>query len=364
MYTSLFDYSFPLLQSSNLSLEQIAKIPHCSHPPWLLQQADFLYSYGDLHKKDSHILLVSRAIETIYTQYNDFLRVYTDGSVTDTSNVGAAFVIPNLNVKKKFHLTKGCSIFTAELFAIMMALNFFNDMPVPPPKILILSDSKSALLALHRQYSSDRLDILFENLFLIHQLISRGCDISLLWIPGHSNLHGNEMADFCAKEAASNMSDATVCDVPISVSEASCILSKHSWVERQKNYADNAIHVQSWDVTVPQKHGINPPGSIPTRNLIHRLRVNAWLGRFLKPTPLCVCGQHLEIAHFLFDCEHTAAHFSLLHDKLSSLHLPFTLSSILHPHVKTGWDLALLSVDLIKNHVLGRLFLKKLHDHN
>ena len=37
---------------------------------------------------------------------------------------GAGFVIPDLNVQKSFYLGKRFSIFTSELYAILMALNY------------------------------------------------------------------------------------------------------------------------------------------------------------------------------------------------------------------------------------------------
>ena len=36
---------------------------------------------------------------------------------------GAGFVLPDLKVQKSFYLGKGFSVFTSELYAILMALN-------------------------------------------------------------------------------------------------------------------------------------------------------------------------------------------------------------------------------------------------
>ena len=74
--------------------------------------------------------------------------VYTDGSMT-TEGMGAAFVVPqlsNLTTKKqKQNKTKThVSIFTAELVAIFMALNFFNDLYQAPMAVAVLSDSVGA----------------------------------------------------------------------------------------------------------------------------------------------------------------------------------------------------------------------------
>lgn len=199
-------------------------------------------------------------------------------------------------------------------------------MPLVPAKILILSDSKSALMALNNQSSSERADIMYEILYLIHQLIMRGSDISLLWVPGHSNLRGNEMADFCAKEAASNNSDSINHNIPISVSEACTILSTYIWNFRQKQFLENSKKKLWWDLSLPARKGTNPPGSISTRNLTHRLRTNAWLCRFLKPSPLCICGKTLDIPHFLLECPDTHLHFKPLHDMISAFNLPLVMS--------------------------------------
>ena len=356
VYMSLSDYTSEVFKNTNLSLDNIAHIPLCPYPPWLCEQADIIYEYCNITKNDNPLIIASIAKELINTRFRYFLRVFTDGSVSDSSDVGAAFVVPDFKIEKRYHLPKGCSIFTAELFAIMMALTFFNDMPVLPTQIVILSDSKSALIALYNQSSKERADIIYENLYLIHQLIIRGCYVSLMWVPGHSHLCGNEMADQCAKEAASNTCNSLDCDLPISVSEACSILSKFIWNIRLKQYLEKAKLKEWWDLSDPKKTCINIRGSIPMRNLFHRVKTNSWLCRFLKPSPVCVCGEHMDIHHFLFDCLHTRLHFNLLHSTIESSNLPLIVPSILFPNKKNEWTVTQIAISSIKSHPLGHLF--------
>jgi len=56
-------------------------------------------------------------------------------------------VIPILKVQK-FHLGEHFSIFTSELLAILMALNFLSDTAVDVGQILFFVDSKAVLMAL------------------------------------------------------------------------------------------------------------------------------------------------------------------------------------------------------------------------
>ena len=72
----------------------------------------------------------------------------THGSVLDWLDSGAGFVIPDLKVQKSFYLGTSFSIFTSELYAILMALNHNCNIPLEAFNILICVDSKSALYAL------------------------------------------------------------------------------------------------------------------------------------------------------------------------------------------------------------------------
>ena len=110
--------------------------------------------------------------------------MYTNGSIT-TEGVGAAFVVPQLgNVTRKYQLPP-VSIFIPELLAILMALNFFNDLCQPPMAVSVFSDWLSALQAIKRNSQSSRQDVVKETIVVNHQLITRGTDIVLHWVPSH-----------------------------------------------------------------------------------------------------------------------------------------------------------------------------------
>ncbi len=70
--------------------------------------------------------------------------------------MGCAFVIPELHIKQKFRLNDNVSIFTAEITAISQALDLLESQPDIATKIVILSDSKSALQALSRPGKNSR----------------------------------------------------------------------------------------------------------------------------------------------------------------------------------------------------------------
>ncbi len=70
--------------------------------------------------------------------------------------------------------------------------------------VAVLSDSLSALQAVknNSNMKSSREDVVKEIVVVCHQLITRGTDIVLQWVPSHVGVPGNESADRAAKQAA------------------------------------------------------------------------------------------------------------------------------------------------------------------
>ena len=155
-------------------------------------------------------------MERVKEQLGNHLQIYTNGPVLETGEVGCAHVIPDLKITRQYTLPTGVSIFTAELYAIYMACTIVNDLPNPPLGVAILSDSKSALQALTAGRTRNRGNLQAEIQFLAHQLILKGSDVFLMWLPSHTSIKGNEFADKEAKEAAK---DGTAVVLKLSLTE-------------------------------------------------------------------------------------------------------------------------------------------------
>ena len=133
-----------LAESAGVADVEVAPRPVAPFPPpspWLLERASVGLGLADLSKKDNPLYVGLRAREFIEENFSQNLVFYTDGSATD-EGVGVAFVVPSLKIIKKFSLPS-VSVFTAELVAILMALQFIMELPVCFTEIIILSDSLS-----------------------------------------------------------------------------------------------------------------------------------------------------------------------------------------------------------------------------
>jgi len=68
---------------------------------------------------------------------------YTDGSKLN-NQVGGGIYSEQLNIRKSFRLPDHCSVFQAEVFAIIEALMLLNDANCQNKLIIIYSDSQAA----------------------------------------------------------------------------------------------------------------------------------------------------------------------------------------------------------------------------
>ena len=83
-----------------------------------LQTANF----NVIHRQYRFCIMYVR--EYLNNNYHNHIKIFTDGSVLDSLDSGAGFIIPELKVQKSFYLEKSFSIFTSELYAVLMALNY------------------------------------------------------------------------------------------------------------------------------------------------------------------------------------------------------------------------------------------------
>ena len=146
--------------------------------------------------------------------------VWTDGSVSGSFGPGGAGVFAecsrcNTTTSLSFSAGGCASSYTAESCAIAHALDWCvsHQSACSFKSILLLSDSKSVLCSISTPPS-----YLLSNT-LVHILVSlsnlsQSKDIHLQWIPGHSFLHGNDLADGLAKIGATLAAQS----VPVSLS--------------------------------------------------------------------------------------------------------------------------------------------------
>ena len=130
----------------------------------------------------------------IMKEYNKIY--YTDGSKTQ-SGVGAG--IYGDSYELCFSLGNLATIFQAELVAInVCVLQLLSD-DVINKNIAICSDSQAVIKALNKQETKSKLT--WECYSNLSKLSERN-NVTIVWVPGHSGIEGNEKLDELAKKGA------------------------------------------------------------------------------------------------------------------------------------------------------------------
>ena len=139
-------------------------------------------------------------LETLRTNYSDFLHVFTDGSKSDDGRTGSAFYVPQSATPAAWRLQDFASIASAEMSAIQMATSWLCCKD-NPGKAVILTDSNTSLyLIKHRKPKT-----FIHSTSKIHKnilnLIDNGWTLAFQWIPSHCDVLGNDTADKLANDA-------------------------------------------------------------------------------------------------------------------------------------------------------------------
>ena len=160
--------------------------------------------------------------------------IYTDGSKLDTGEVGASYLIYNLNgrrITKKLKLNRCCSVFQAELLAIADALewatkNLKSD-------ATLFSDSLSAIKAIE---NFSHINPLVNTIHQSLNKISGRYTIRFVWVKAHIGIPGNEEADALAKQAALAHTAFAYNNFPISF--AKNIIKEEALAQWASEYTD------------------------------------------------------------------------------------------------------------------------------
>ena len=345
--SSICDLVADLVEGAGLDGASAADRPLHPYPPpspRLMEKAEMEVEVAGLTRDQSPSLQACITNELLVNKYSQFLQMFTDGSVLEDGSAGAAFAIPEFhNIRKSFSLP-AVSIFTAELTAILMALQHISEVRTPPCAIVICSDSRSALSSIRSDSTSAREDLVLEIGTVVHQLITRGTEVRLQWVPAHVYLSGNEMADRAAKRGARRLESQTL-QLKLGLADIYSKLSRRVWRKREEDFRAQATAKEWLDPSPPSRDGVFFPG-VPTylARIMYRLRMDCWRTMFLPKS--CACGGAISFHHVLFNCRECSAHFAPATSSLTSLGLPLCVRSLALRH-QQSWSLLRVAAKLV-----------------
>lgn len=262
----------------------------------------------------------------------DYDHIYTDGS-KQHSGAGAAFWIPSQNYYEIYKLPSETSIFLAEVMAIRQAILYYisGNNRRPNNKLIIFTDSLSLTLDLYTLKSNKDNWYLNNIRFLLWRARQQFLDITLAWIPGHSNIRDNEYVDHLAKRAVLSGKLLNIL-LPYNTYTPKLKLNLQTanqtwWLNQNLQSPTDLYTLENRWLHVPwfSKYKLKRNEIV----LINRLRVNHTLNPEklflfkLTSNPYCHCGNRRpNNQHLFFECELNNGHREKMYEELQQKKIP------------------------------------------
>ena len=269
--------------------------------------------------------------------------IYTDGSKSETH---VATWVWAHNNSAQYRLPEHVSVFTAELFAMLKAL----DMAAlsPQQRVVIFIDWMSALEAIRKGKTTTN-EIQGKIINNIHHFPKQ---VMLVWVLGHCGIHGNEQADRLAR-TASNLQQITPLprDLKSSLENGKLTLFRKwqtQWhgLDILKKYKPK---VEDWHTCYRPNRREEVTLARLRTNATRPTHMDAYIAKSFPPQCL-TCQKRLTISHILLSCRKYTQNRRLLTDLATSNNINFDTYDLLQDNEEIiQWVLDFLSSTEVLN---------------
>ena len=238
---------------------------------------------------------------------------FTDGSQKDLyTGAGTVIQRPGLeDVTIKTHLGRSTTVFQAELVGIDIAAKELIGAGTKGKYITIFCDNQAVLKALDGSFTNSLL--MRECHQTLNRLATCNNDLSIIWIPSHRGIRGNEMADYAAKEAARVRAAGAEPFLPATVNSNKEAVNRYGKTESTRRWRDrdDCRQTRNWCRRPNEGNEVKRMISLSRSNL--KLLISIITGHNVLNRHLCMmriredglcgnCGELEDTVHFICKC--------------------------------------------------------------
>ena len=307
-------------------------------------------------KEDSPEFMKRETISHIRTRYDEHVEIYTDGSKCENPQakeldednvmredhlVGAGVYAKDPNINLELRITNNTAIATAEMIGIEYALREINDKLKSSDdnaiktkkKCVILTDSLSALQAIETdEYTNSRYDIISRIRETHNEIHKLGVDVSLAWIPSHTDIEGNEAADRLAKLATAHRT--VDIDCKLGNTELKALIKQRRKIIYDREWKKSDCFTRRLIPTI--KHPKIPMGGKYEKRTRLILNNPIWKAKNRKNNK-CECGNtEKTVEHVLIHCTRHDVDRGIIRRQYQNHNLQLTIENILSTNQKSN----------------------------
>lgn len=282
-----------LVPDTNLKATNI--ITAMKTPPWCLKLPACILRLTSFQKEKYPKEFLKQQFTQILAGIHFDHILYTDAS---KGSLGVGCAVVHNNAEYKYHLSPHCSVFSGELYAILQALKVIRQQNFQHS--VICTDSLSSIMAINSLYSSNPIVNNLNSIFTT--LSASNKTVTLLWVPSHIGINGNESADRAAKEATV-LPTITNLQLHYDLKRIFKTTVRDLW---QRHWSSQRTKLHKIEATIKTNNLPELPrrtGSILRRLRIgHTLLTHKYLMVHEHP-PLCEdCNEPLTVEHIVIRC--------------------------------------------------------------